>query len=45
MIVSNKEELRKAVTEWASAVKDRGMRINVKKNKVMVITKKKIGNT
>jgi hypothetical protein len=29
LIVSNKE-LQKTVTEWASAIKDRGMRINVK---------------
>ena len=41
LIVSNKEELQKAVTEWASAMKDRGIRINVKKSKVMVITKNK----
>ena len=41
MIVSNEEELQKAVTEWASAINDRGMRINVKKSKVMFITKNK----
>jgi hypothetical protein len=28
-------------SEWASAINDRGMRINVKKSKVMVITKNK----
>ena len=41
LIVSNTEELQKVVTEWASAIQDRGMRINVKKSKVMVITKDK----
>jgi retron-type reverse transcriptase len=41
LIVSNKEELQKAVTEWASAIEGRGIRINVKKSKVMVITKTK----
>jgi hypothetical protein len=41
LIVSNEEELQKAVIEWESAINDRGMRINVKKSKVMVITKNK----
>jgi hypothetical protein len=41
LIVSNEDELQKAIIEWTSAINDRGMRINVKKSKVMVITKNK----
>jgi hypothetical protein len=41
MIVSNEEDLQKAVTEWASAITDTGMRINVKQSTVMVIIKNK----
>ena len=44
LIVSN-EELQQAVTEWASAINDRGTRINVKKRKVMVRTENENGET
>jgi hypothetical protein len=38
-MANNKGELQRAVTEWASACRERGMEINISKSKTIKITK------
>lgn len=37
LMAKSKQELQNEVTEWASAIRDNGMRINVQKRKVIVL--------
>ena len=39
LIMMSKEEHWNAVTEWVSATREKGLRININKSKVIVIAK------